>query len=57
MRYAPEHFTFDKENTKELREVYDTAVADGAEQFVFHGHTLVVDYAKYLLQYLEGRFK
>lgn len=57
MKYAPEHFTFDKEKTKELREAYDTAVADGAEQFVFHGHTLVVDYAKYLLQYLEGRFK
>ena len=53
----PETFSFDRENTKELREAYDTAVADGAEQFIFHGHVLLVSYAKFLLQYLEGRFK
>lgn len=53
----PETFSFDRENTKELREAYDTAVADGAEQFVFHGNVLLVSYAKFLLQYLEGRFK
>lgn len=57
MTNKPEHFVFDKDRTKELREAYDTAVADDAEQFIFHGHALLVSYAKYLLQYLEGRFK
>lgn len=53
----PETFSFDRENTKELRDAYDTAIVSGAERFVFHGHVLLVSYAKYLLQYLEGRFK
>lgn len=57
MTTTPERFTFDKEKTEELRVAYDTAVADDAEQFLFHGHVLLVSYAKYLLQYLEGRFK
>ncbi len=57
MKRKPEHFSFDKEKTVELREAYDTAIADGAEQIIFHGHALFCDYIKYLLEYLEPKFK
>lgn len=39
-----------------LRKAYGAAVASGAEQFEFEGHPLLVAYAKYLIEYLEGRF-
>jgi hypothetical protein len=57
MKPKPEFFSFDKEKTLELRDAYDTAIADGAEKFIFHGHALACDYVKYLLEYLENKIK
>jgi len=36
---------------------YDEAVEADVDQFVFEGHELVTEYAKYLLEYLNERFK
>ena len=41
----------------ELRVVYDEAIASGQERFEFHGQPLPVDYAKYLLSYLENEIR
>lgn len=46
---------FTSSDTKELRRIYKAAVAMGVESFTFKGHELLVSYAKYLLEYLEGR--
>lgn len=32
---------------------YEEAVAKEQDQFVWHGHTFVTGYAKYLLEYLD----
>ena len=40
-----------------LKLKYAKAVTDGAESFVFEEHELLVTYAKYLIEYLEGRMK
>ena len=37
-----------------LRDAYEKAVQDGVEQFVFDGHALVTNYAKYLLEYADS---
>lgn len=37
-----------------LRKAYDKAVKAGLSEFTFNGQVLLVDYAKYLLEYLEG---
>lgn len=39
-----------------LRKAYQKAVADKADTFVFDGNEFVVDYAKYLIQYLDSQF-
>jgi hypothetical protein len=48
--------TFTPEKVKVLRKEYDAAVKRGDGQFVFEGHELDSGYAKYLLEYLEGKF-
>lgn len=40
-----------------LRTEYRRAVERGAERFTFEGHTLVCDYAKYVIEYLEMQFE
>lgn len=40
-----------------LRTAYNRAVREGKIQFTFEGHELLVAYAKYLIQYLEMRYK
>lgn len=44
------------EKTKALRKAYLAALEAGQETFDFEGNTLLVAYAKYLLEYLEGQF-
>ena len=39
----------------ELRIEFKKAKESNAESFVLKGHTLLTDYAKYLIQYLEMR--
>ena len=45
-----------KEPVQKLRRHYELAVKDEAESFSFEGHELLVQYAKYLLDYLEGKW-
>jgi hypothetical protein len=40
-----------------LRKRYEQAVRKGEDQFMFEGNEFLVNYAKYLLEYLEGKFK
>jgi hypothetical protein len=48
--------TYTKESVERLREGYKEAVACGKNEFVFDGKEYVTDYAKYMLEYLEGVF-
>jgi hypothetical protein len=47
----------DKKAFEELRLQYDAARVAGKESFVFQGHEILVTYAKYMIEMLEGRFK
>jgi hypothetical protein len=48
--------TFTVEDFERLKVAYKDAVARGMEVFVFEGNDLYTGYAKYLIQYLEGKF-
>ena len=48
---------FSREKTENLRTAYDEAVRTGAEVFEVEGLQLVTGYAKYLLEYLDGRLE
>lgn len=39
-----------------LKRLYTKAVKAGEKQFVFMGRDILTAYAKYLIQYLEGKF-
>lgn len=41
---------------RKLETHYRTAVAEGRDEFEFEGHVLVVNYAKYLLEFLQYQF-
>jgi len=49
--------TFDKEKYQELQESYDRAKSENKRQFNFYGEVLLMDYAKYLLEYLKPLVK
>jgi len=50
------NFTPDK--FEQLKNEYNQAVQEGKTIFMFDGqHELLVDYAKYLIEYLETRFE
>lgn len=51
----PDRFTFDRKTTSVLRYYYEQAVKEGKTEFHFAGRLLLVDYTKYLLEYLESR--
>ena len=40
-----------------FRKEYDNALAKNKISFKWNEHEYLVNYAKYLLEYLEGRFK
>lgn len=48
--------TWTPEKLKQLERMYAEAVASDTGQFVFEGHDLLTSYAKYLIEYLKGRF-
>lgn len=39
-----------------LQRMYDHAVKNSVDQFEFEGHALLTSYAKYLIEFLKGRF-
>jgi len=41
----------------ELKRAYEKARADGSAGFSFHGKLFLTDFAKYMIQYLEGVYK
>ena len=45
---------FDRARLRRLKIAYDKAVKAGVSQFEFEGEDLLVSYARYLLEYLEG---
>jgi hypothetical protein len=45
--------SFNAEMREKLRQAYEKAKEDKVEQFDFIGNTLVTNYAKYLLEYLD----
>ena len=48
---------FNKQDLKELKKLYNEAVKNDKESFMFKEHELLVIYAKYLIQYLETMIK
>ena len=42
---------------RKLKKEYNKAVSLKAESFMFEGNELLVSYAKYLIQYLETKFR
>jgi len=49
--------SFDKGKLEALKTAYARAVKAGVDTFAFDGSLFVVGYAKYLIEYLETRFK
>ena len=49
------YIIFTRKKTEELRTAYNQMRADKNYKFEFDGHELLVGYAKYLLEYLDGR--
>jgi hypothetical protein len=50
------HINFTLEKVMELQAAYDRARTKGETQFVFEGHDLLTDYAKYLIEFLYMKF-
>ena len=48
---------FDKVQYKKLKKAYNLAVKAEKVSFFFKGEEYLMLYAKYLLEYLEGRFE
>lgn len=48
---------FTATKVKALRRAYNAAVKAKKDTFIFEGSELVVTYAKYLLEYLDGEFR
>lgn len=45
--------SFDKKKYEDLEKSYNEAIKENKIQFIFEGQTLLVAYAKYLLEYLK----
>lgn len=48
-----EDMNFDREKREALRKVYEQAIKEGKDRFVFEGHDFLVTYTKYLLEWLD----
>jgi hypothetical protein len=48
---------FTKEKVEELRKLYNHAVENKIELFQFEGNDILTEFAKYMLQYLDSKFK
>lgn len=47
-------FTFDPDLLQELERLYQAALKTRCKRFIFHGHEMATDYAKYLIEFLRG---
>lgn len=48
---------FTRAKLDQLKDHYTMARRRGADQFMFEGQPFVMAYAKYLIEYLESKFK
>jgi hypothetical protein len=48
-----EHITFTKDKTRKLQLMYNKAVKNDVDVFLFEGKEILTSYAKYLLEYLK----
>ncbi len=53
----PKQVSFDYEKFKKFKKTYKKAANIGCSNFTFDGDAYLVDYAKYMIEYLEARFK
>lgn len=51
------NITISRPNYRRLKMSYDKAVKEGKTDFTFDGDTLLVQYAKYVLEYMEMELK
>jgi hypothetical protein len=49
-----QHISFTKTKVRELQIMYDKAVSNNVDTFIFDGKEFLTSYAKYLLEYLKG---
>jgi hypothetical protein len=54
-KIATGSLTIDMPTYKRLKKAYEQALKENKKSFIFENTELLVDYAKYLLQYLENR--
>lgn len=48
---------FDRNKLKDLKRHYNKAVKANKESFIFNGDEYLTSYAKYVIEYLESKFK
>jgi hypothetical protein len=48
---------FDRQKLKELKNLYNKAVKDNKESFIYNGDEYLTSYAKYVIEYLETKLK
>jgi capsular polysaccharide biosynthesis protein len=48
---------FDREKLERLRAARDAALLEGKTVFEFEGETYMIEYAKYLIEYLDTQFR
>jgi hypothetical protein len=54
--FMPE-IRFDRPMLNRLKKAYDKATSKSKDMFTFEGNDYVTNYAKYLIEYLEEKFK
>lgn len=47
---------FDRQKLRELKTLYNKAVKENKESFMYNGDEYLTSYAKYVIEYLETRF-
>lgn len=52
-----ESTSFDRPRLERLRAAHAKALAEGHQEFIFDGFNFDLQYAKYLIEYLEGKLK
>lgn len=57
LKMEAEKIVFDKIKLRKFKKFYQKAVDDKKEAFDFHGRTYLTMYAKYVIEYLEDKFK
>lgn len=52
-----EMLEFTPSKARRFKEVYQDTLEHHRQSFIFEGHEFLTDYAKYVIEYLESRFK